>query len=35
MAIRERIRQLTKQQQAMDDRRRQEMNRTYRAAGSR
>jgi len=35
MAIRERIRQLTKQQQAMDDRRRQEMNRTYRAAGAR
>jgi E1A/CREB-binding protein len=27
MAIRERIRQLAKQQQAMDDRRRQEMNR--------
>jgi len=32
MAIRERIRQLTKQQQAMDDRRRQEMIRTYRVA---
>ena len=32
MAIRERFRQLKKQQQAMDDRRRQEMNRTYRAA---
>lgn len=31
MAIRERFRQLKKQQQAMDDRRRQEMNRTYRA----
>eukprot|EP00542_Grammatophora_oceanica_P014911 CAMPEP_0194032300 /NCGR_PEP_ID=MMETSP0009_2-20130614/5275_1 /TAXON_ID=210454 /ORGANISM="Grammatophora oceanica, Strain CCMP 410" /LENGTH=1696 /DNA_ID=CAMNT_0038672697 /DNA_START=105 /DNA_END=5195 /DNA_ORIENTATION=+ len=30
MAIRERIRQLAKQQQAMDDRRRQEMNRAYR-----
>jgi len=30
MAIRERFRQLTKQQQAMDDRRRQEMNRHYR-----
>jgi len=30
IAIRERIRQLTKQQQAMDDRRRQEMNRHYR-----
>lgn len=30
MAIRERIRQLAKQQQAMDDRRRQEMNRHYR-----
>jgi len=29
MAIRERFRQLTKQQQAMDDRRRQEMNRHY------
>lgn len=29
MAIRERVRQLKKQQQAMDDRRRQEMNRTY------
>jgi len=35
MAIRERIRQLTKQQQAMDDRRRQEMNRTYRAGAAR
>jgi E1A/CREB-binding protein len=32
MAIRERVRQLKKQQQAMDDRRRQEMNRTYRGA---
>ncbi len=31
MAIRERVRQLKKQQQAMDDRRRQEMNRVYRA----
>lgn len=31
MAIRERFRQLTKQQQAMDDRRRQEMNRAYRS----
>lgn len=31
-AIRERFRQLTKQQQAMDDRRRQEMNRHYRTA---
>jgi len=30
MAIRERIRQLAKQQQAMDDRRRQEMNRAFR-----
>jgi len=30
MAIRERFRQLKKQQQAMDDRRRQEMNRAYR-----
>mmetsp|Transcript_10089 Transcript_10089/g.22117 ORF Transcript_10089/g.22117 Transcript_10089/m.22117 type:complete len:1723 (-) Transcript_10089:284-5452(-) len=30
MAIRERMRQLKKQQQAMDDRRRQEMNRAYR-----
>jgi len=30
MAIRERVRQLKKQQQAMDDRRRQEMNRAYR-----
>lgn len=30
VAIRERIRQLAKQQQAMDDRRRQEMNRHYR-----
>lgn len=30
MAIRERFRQLKKQQQAMDDRRRQEMNRVYR-----
>mmetsp|Transcript_127553 Transcript_127553/g.369253 ORF Transcript_127553/g.369253 Transcript_127553/m.369253 type:complete len:1783 (-) Transcript_127553:44-5392(-) len=30
MAIRERVRQLKKQQQAMDDRRRQEMNRVYR-----
>jgi E1A/CREB-binding protein len=30
MAIRERVRQLRKQQQAMDDRRRQEMNRVYR-----
>jgi E1A/CREB-binding protein len=29
MAIRERFRQLKKQQQAMDDRRRQEMNRHY------
>jgi len=33
MAIRERVRQLKKQQQAMDDRRRQEMNRVYRAVG--
>ena len=32
MAIRERVRQLKKQQQAMDDRRRQEMNRIYRGA---
>jgi len=32
MAIRERFRQLKKQQQAMDDRRRQEMNRAYRGA---
>jgi len=32
MAIRERVRQLKKQQQAMDDRRRQEMNRNYRGA---
>lgn len=32
MAIRERVRQLKKQQQAMDDRRRQEMNRAYRGA---
>jgi len=32
MAIRERVRQLKKQQQAMDDRRRQEMNRVYRGA---
>jgi len=32
-AIRERIRQIQKQQQAMDDRRRQEMNRTYRHGG--
>jgi E1A/CREB-binding protein len=30
MAIRERLRQLAKQQQAMDDRRRQEMNRAFR-----
>ena len=30
LAIRERVRQLKKQQQAMDDRRRQEMNRAYR-----
>jgi E1A/CREB-binding protein len=30
MAIRERVRQLKQQQQAMDDRRRQEMNRAYR-----
>lgn len=30
MAIRERVRQLKRQQQAMDDRRRQEMNRVYR-----
>jgi hypothetical protein len=30
MAIRERVRQLKKQQQAMDDRRREEMNRVYR-----
>jgi E1A/CREB-binding protein len=30
MAIRERVRQLKLQQQAMDDRRRQEMNRAYR-----
>jgi hypothetical protein len=35
MAIRERFRQLKKQQQAMDDRRRQEMNRHYRGMGSR
>jgi len=33
MAIRERVRQLKKQQQAMDDRRRQEMNRVYRGVG--
>jgi len=32
MAIRERVRQLKKQQQAMDDRRRQEMNRVYSGA---
>jgi len=32
-AIRERIKQLQKQQQAMDDRRRQEMNRHYRGGG--
>jgi len=32
MAIRERVRQLKAQQQAMDDRRRQEMNRVYRGA---
>lgn len=32
MAIRERFRQLIKQQQAMDDRRREEMNRHYRGA---
>lgn len=32
LAIRERVRQLKKQQQAMDDRRRQEMNRVYRGA---
>merc|ERR1712157_194642 len=32
MAIRERVRQLKQQQQAMDDRRRQEMNRAYRGA---
>mmetsp|Transcript_19184 Transcript_19184/g.24436 ORF Transcript_19184/g.24436 Transcript_19184/m.24436 type:complete len:931 (+) Transcript_19184:3-2795(+) len=32
MSIRERFRQLTMQQQAMDDRRRQEMNRAYRGA---
>merc|ERR1712146_862200 len=32
IAIRERVRQLKKQQQAMDDRRRQEMNRVYRGA---
>jgi len=32
MAIRERVRQLKKQQQAMDDRRREEMNRVYRGA---
>jgi len=32
MAIRERVRQLKKQQHAMDDRRRQEMNRVYRGA---
>merc|ERR1712194_242301 len=32
MAIRDRVRQLKKQQQAMDDRRRQEMNRVYRGA---
>ena len=32
MAIRQRVRQLKKQQQAMDDRRRQEMNRVYRGA---
>ena len=35
MAIRERFRQLKKQQQAMDDRRRQEMNRHYRGVGAR
>merc|ERR1711862_876596 len=34
MAIRERIRQLAKQQQAMDDRRRQEMNRAVRMSAS-
>ena len=33
VSIRERFRQLTKQQQAMDDRRRQEMNRAYRGVG--
>jgi len=33
-AIRERIRQIQKQQQAMDDRRRQEMNRHYRHGAS-
>jgi len=32
-AIREKFRQITKQQQAMDDRRRQEMNRAYRGGG--
>ena len=32
-AIREKMRQLQKQQQAMDDRRRQEMNRHYRMGG--
>jgi len=32
VSIRDRFRQLTKQQQAMDDRRRQEMNRAYRMA---
>lgn len=34
MAIRERVRQLKKQQQAMDDRRRQQMNSAYRSMGA-
>jgi len=34
MKFRERLRQLAQQQQAMDDRRRQEMNRHYRSGGS-
>ena len=34
MKFRERLRQLAQQQQAMDDRRRQEMNRHYRMGGS-
>jgi hypothetical protein len=34
MKFRERLRQLAQQQQAMDDRRRQEMNRHYRMGGT-
>jgi len=34
MIIREKMRELQKQQQAMDDRRRQEMNRHYRSGGA-